>query len=175
MKAIIHPTSSSPTSASQFNIVTSPQAVAFDGQPCHGTTPDDLDLDAARRAFAGVRLESDDAKLVVTGILVRSGGACCPRMRDDPFRAPTAPHPLLPNSEIRCAPFLGTTKEEFLDRLDVDGTPIVLILEGWASIRSSLRTLPPSVNRRAAWRPGSPGSGRPGSTPFPRGSERWPG
>ncbi len=118
--------SNRPADASQrAELVRLALAIAFDRQPCLGTTERDLDLDAARRAFAERGRELHQAKLQGLGLLVRHGELLLPSngaMILFGCEAPRLAH--FPNSELRCARFLGTDKTEFLDRYDVEGTPL---------------------------------------------------
>lgn len=133
--------SNRPADASQrAELVRLAQAIAFDRQPCLGTTERDLDLDAARRVFSERGRELDQAKLQGLGLLVRHDGQLLPSngaMILFGREAPRLAH--FPNSELRCARFLGTDKNEFLDRYDVEGTPLEALRSVPAFVRRNTR------------------------------------
>lgn len=97
--------------------------LVFDQLPCTGTTLDDLDLDAARKAFAAVGRELDDAKLQSLGLVCLYGAELVPSNGGMIlFGRPIARSRFFPDAQVRCARFLGPDKVEFLDRLDIEGT-----------------------------------------------------
>lgn len=101
------------------------QAVAFDRQPCLGAGVDDLDLETAREAFARRGRELDQGKLLGLGLLVRHGEQVLPsNAAMILFGREAARLGHFPNSEVRCARFVGVDRTEFLDRYDVEGTPL---------------------------------------------------
>ncbi len=97
--------------------------LAFDQEPCAGTTLRDLDLDAARKAFAAVGRELDEAHLESLGVVCRRGAEMVPSNGGVIlFGRSEARHRYFPDAQVRCALFRGTTKARFIDRKDVEGT-----------------------------------------------------
>ncbi len=97
--------------------------LAFDQEPCAGTTLRDLDIDAAREAFAAVGRELDEAKLESLGVVCRRGAETVPSNGGVIlFGRAEARHRHFPDAQVRCALFRGTTKARFIDRKDVEGT-----------------------------------------------------
>ena len=95
-------------------------AQAWDERPCPGATVDDLDRDAVDRAFAAVDRSVDDAALETLKIVVRHGDVRVPSNGGVVlFGTADARLRLTPGARFRCARFLGGTKDEILDRLDV--------------------------------------------------------
>ncbi len=97
--------------------------LVFDQLPCIGTHLDDLDLEAARKAFAAIGRELDDAKLQSLGLVSLYGAELVPSNGGMIlFGRPIARNRFFSDAQVRCARFLGPDKVEFLDRLDVEGT-----------------------------------------------------
>ena len=95
-------------------------ALAFDARPCHGASLDDLDLRAVEAAFGAVTRRVDEAALETLNLIVRHGDHRIPSNGGIIlFGTPAARGHHFPQARFRCARFLGTTKEEILDRLDV--------------------------------------------------------
>ena len=113
---------------------------AFDRQPCPACILDDLDLDAAERAFARVGRQIDEAKLESLDVLVRHGGHLVPSNGGMIlFGKETARRGVFPGAQVRCARFLGTDKVDFLDRLDIEGTVLQAVAEVPKFIRRNSR------------------------------------
>ena len=95
-------------------------AQAWDERPCPGSTLDDLDAEAVDRAFGAVDRRVDSAALETLKIVVRHGDLRVPSNGGVVlFGTADARQRLVPGARFRCARFLGTTKDEILDRLDV--------------------------------------------------------
>ncbi len=106
------------------------QRLAFDQEPCGGTTLRDLDLDAAREAFATVGRELDEAKLESLGVVCRRGAEIVPSNGGVIlFGRGAARRRYFPDAQARCALFRGTTKARFIDRKDIDGTVLDALYE----------------------------------------------
>ncbi len=113
---------------------------SFDRLPCIGTTIDDLNLPNIEKAFSRVGRQIDQAKLESLGVLapyagslaVSNGGLILfgkegPRLRH------------FPDARVSCARFLRTSKAEFLDRLDIEGTILDAVTEVPKFIRRNTR------------------------------------
>lgn len=102
----------------------------FDKAPCDNTSEEDLDLALIHKTFAKHHIEIDTAKLLSIGILVRkgkrivltNGGMIL-------FGKPEAKAQYFPFAEVRCARFAGTTRAEFVDRLEIEGGILAAIEE----------------------------------------------
>ncbi|MBI4706194.1 MAG: putative DNA binding domain-containing protein [Deltaproteobacteria bacterium] len=104
--------------------------LAFDQAPCLGAEIDDLDIDAARKAFERVGHPIDLAKLQGLGVLIRYGKDRVPSNGGVIlFGRDEARARFLPDAQVRCARFRGPEKVHFLDRLDVEGSVLGAIEE----------------------------------------------
>jgi len=93
---------------------------SFDQLPCSGTSPDDLDLLAIRRWFAGKDHSVDAAAQESLGLLVRHGSGRVPSNGGlILFGDAQVRQRCFPDARVSCARFLGSDKTEFLDRQDV--------------------------------------------------------
>lgn len=102
----------------------------FDKAPCDNTSENDLDMALIHQTFAKHHLEIDTAKLLSIGILTHKGKKIVatnggmilfgkPEVREQHF----------PFAEVRCARFAGTTRAEFIDRLEIEGSILAAIEE----------------------------------------------
>lgn len=95
----------------------------FDKIPCDNTSESDLDMDLIHSIFAKHRTQIDTSKLLSLGILVQkgrrivatNGGVLL-------FGKPEIRQKFFPFSEVKCARFAGTTRAEFIDRLEIEGS-----------------------------------------------------
>ncbi len=94
------------------------EGISFDEMPMPDLSIDDLDLDAARRAFAGVR-ELNEQALITLKLLVRDQGKTVPSKggmllfgRDRTFH--------FPDCWVQCGRFIGTDKARIFDHIDID-------------------------------------------------------
>ena len=114
--------------------------LVFDRLPCVGTELDDLDMEAARRAFQGVDRQIDATKLESLGVLTRHGRHLLPSNGGIIlFGRPEIRRQFFPDARVRCARFAGTDKVEFLDRLDLESTVLDAIEEVPRFIRRNTR------------------------------------
>lgn len=101
----------------------------FDKMPCDNVTEDDLDKKLIQKVFAK-NFEIDTAKLISIGILTKKGKRIVatnggvilfgkPEIRQEHFSF----------AEVRCARFEGTTRAEFIDRLNIEGGILAAIDE----------------------------------------------
>lgn len=103
-------------------------AQAWDERPCNGATLDDLDTGAAEAAFEAVGRRVDAAALESLKLVVRHGDQKVPSNGGIVlFGTVDARQRLVPGARFRCARFLGTTKDEILDRLDVADTVLAAL------------------------------------------------
>jgi predicted HTH transcriptional regulator len=94
-------------------------AQAFDERPCLGASLEDLDADAAHRAFTEVGREVGPADLETLKLVVRHGDDRIPSNGGIIlFGTGEARGRCFPEARFRCARFLGADKAEILDRLD---------------------------------------------------------
>lgn len=94
----------------------------FDKIPCDNTTESDLDMDLIHRTFAKHHIQIDTAKLLSIGILVQKGKrVVASNAGVILFGKPDVRQQFFPFAEVRCARFAGTTRAEFIDRLDIEG------------------------------------------------------
>ena len=114
--------------------------LAFDQLPCLGADLADLDLEAAQRAFAAVGRDIDPARLESLGVLVRYGKNLLPSNGGVIlFGRQGSRQRLFPDSQVRCARFVGPNKAEFLDRLDIEGSVLEALEETPRFIRRNAR------------------------------------
>jgi|GEM_PF-195529 len=114
--------------------------LAFDQLPCAGAELGDLDQEAAQRAFTSVGRDVDTARLESLGVLVRYGRNLLPSNGGMIlFGREEARQRFFPDAHVRCARFVGTTKAEFLDRLDVEGSVLTALEETPRFIRRNAR------------------------------------
>jgi len=102
----------------------------FDKTPCDNVTEDDLDKELIRKTFSNHNVSVDTSKLLSIGILVQkgkrtlasNGGVIL-------FGKPDIQQNYFPYAEVRCARFAGTSRAEFIDRLNIEGGILAAIEE----------------------------------------------
>ena len=95
---------------------------SFDKTPCDNVTESDLDKERIKTIFANRGRVIDTAKLISIGILTKkgrrvvatNGGVIL-------FGNPDVRETYFPYAEVRCARFKGTSRSEFIDRLNIEG------------------------------------------------------
>lgn len=113
---------------------------AFDERPCLGTTAEDLDMDAIDRAFGQVGRVVDGSVLETLKLLVRHGDDRVPSNGGIIlFGTQRARAVYFPEARLRCARFVGTTKAEFLDQLDPEGSIPDALAEAERFVRRNTR------------------------------------
>lgn len=94
----------------------------FDKAACDNSSEDDLDIALIHKTFEQHHIVIDTAKLLSIGILTRkgkrvvvtNGGMIL-------FGKQEARERYFPYAEVRCARFAGTSRAEFIDRLEIEG------------------------------------------------------
>jgi len=93
------------------------EGISFDEMPMPELSIDDLDLDAARRSFAGIR-DLNEQALLTLKLLVRDQGKTIPSKggmllfgRDRTFH--------FPDCWIQCGRFIGTDKARIFDHIEI--------------------------------------------------------
>jgi ATP-dependent DNA helicase RecG len=112
----------------------------FDKIPCNTTTIEDLDESSISKVFAQKDIEMDISKLIGLNILTKKGrktvatnggvilfGKKDVRLNHFPF------------AEVKCARFAGTSRAEFIDQADIQGTILNAIEEVPKFIRRNTR------------------------------------
>lgn len=102
----------------------------FDKVPCDNTSESDLDMDLIRNVFSKRDIQIDTSKLLSIGILAHkgkrivatNGGVIL-------FGKHEIRQQCFPFAEVKCARFAGTTRAEFIDRLDIEGSILSAIDE----------------------------------------------
>lgn len=94
----------------------------FDKAPCDNSSETDLDMALIHKTFAKHHTEIDTAKLLSLGILAHKGKRIVATNGGMIlFGKSEAREQYFPFAEVRCARFAGTTRAEFIDRLELDG------------------------------------------------------
>ena len=94
----------------------------FDKIPCDNTAESDLDMELIYKTFAKRNIEIDTAKLLSIGILAQKGKrVVVTNAGVILFGKPEVRQRFFPFAEVRCARFAGTTRAEFIDRLEIEG------------------------------------------------------
>lgn len=102
----------------------------FDKIPCDHTSESDLDMDLIHRTFAKHHIEIDTSKLLSIGILAQKGKrVVATNAGVILFGKPEIRQKFFPFSEVKCARFAGTTRAEFIDRLEIEGSILAAIDE----------------------------------------------
>lgn len=115
-------------------------AQAFDERPCLGTSLGDVDLKAVEDAFSSVGRDIGNADLETLGILVRHGDERVPSNGGIIlFGSEAVRSRLFPAARFRCARFVGTSKANILDRLDIEGSVLAALAEVPRFIRRNTR------------------------------------
>lgn len=102
----------------------------FDKTPCDHVTEKDLNKALIKQVFSNKKFKIDTEKLLSLGILAKkgknifatNGGVIL-------FGNPEVRQKYFPFAEVRCARFAGTTRAEFIDRLNIEGGIIEAIDE----------------------------------------------
>ena len=102
----------------------------FDKTPCDQVTEADLDSALIQTTFANHAFEVDTTKLISLGILTHKG-KCLVATNGGVilFGKPMIRLQYFPFAEVRCARFRGTTKAEFIDQLNIQGSILQAIEE----------------------------------------------
>lgn len=103
---------------------------SFDSMPCDHVTEADLDMSRIEAIFAKHKRSIDTEKLMSLGLLVKkgkqlvatNGGVIL-------FGLPHVREKFFPYAEVRCARFQGTSRAEFIDRLNISGGILSAITE----------------------------------------------
>lgn len=102
----------------------------FDSAPCDKTMEEDLDKALIQKTFAKHDRIIDTAKLRSIGILVQQGKRLLASNAGIIlFGNKQARQTYFPFAEVRCARFAGTTRAEFIDRLEIEGSILAAIDE----------------------------------------------
>lgn len=102
----------------------------FDNIPCDNTSESDLDIDLINKTFAKHHIQIDTAKLLSIGILAQKGKRIfATNAGVILFGKPAIREKFFSFAEVRCARFAGTTRAEFIDRLDIEGGILAAIDE----------------------------------------------
>ena len=116
---------------------------SFDQLPCLNADISDLDMDKIKRIFAKKSKEIDENKLISLGILVphpqNSKKMVCSNGGVILFGKDSLRERHFPNSQVRCARFLGIDKLEFVDQYDVEGSILDAMEEVPKFIRRNTR------------------------------------
>ncbi|OIP49444.1 MAG: hypothetical protein COX17_09500 [Deltaproteobacteria bacterium CG23_combo_of_CG06-09_8_20_14_all_60_8] len=115
--------------------------LSFDLTPCPDLSPDDLEIEKAKKLFASGKMVLDDAKLASLAIVVPFAGRMVPSLGGVIlFGSDAARLTVCPDARVSCARFRGNDKTEFLDSLDIEGTVLDAIVEVPRFIRRNTRT-----------------------------------
>lgn len=102
----------------------------FDKSPCDNATEIDLDKQLIQTVFSKQDFIIDTAKLLSLGILIRKGKRIVASNGGIIlFGNPEIRQMHFPFAEVRCARFAGTTRAEFIDRLNIEGSILRAINE----------------------------------------------
>jgi ATP-dependent DNA helicase RecG len=102
----------------------------FDKAPCDNSSETDLDMFLIHKTFAKSHTEIDTAKLLSIGILTHKGKRIVATNGGIIlFGKAEVREKYFPFAEVRCARFVGTTRAEFIDRLEIDGGILAAIEE----------------------------------------------
>jgi ATP-dependent DNA helicase RecG len=102
----------------------------FDKAPCDNTSEADLDLGLIHEVFAKRGINIDTSKLLSIGILTQKGKKIVATNGGIIlFGKPEIRQQFFPFAEIKCARFAGTTRAEFIDRLEIEGSILSAIDE----------------------------------------------
>lgn len=112
----------------------------FDRTPCDHATEKDLDERLIKRIFANRKFNINTEKLLSLGILAKKGkNVLATNGGVILFGNPEIRQKYFPFAEVRCARFAGTTRAEFIDRLNIEGGIIGAIEEVPKFIRRNAR------------------------------------
>ena len=113
---------------------------SFDKTPCDNVAESDLDMDRIKSIYSKRGRSIDAEKLISIGILTKkgrhivatNGGVIL-------FALPHIRERYFPYAEVRCARFKGTSRSEFIDRLNIDGGILSAIDEAAKFIRRNTK------------------------------------
>lgn len=102
----------------------------FDKAPCDNTGEKDLNMQLVQQTLSNSKVSINTGKLLSLGLLAHkgkrviatNGGVIL-------FGKPEILHEYFPFAQVRCARFAGTTRAEFIDRLDIEGSILKAIAE----------------------------------------------
>lgn len=95
---------------------------SFDKQPCDHVKESDLDMDRIRRVYKKQGRVIDTQKLISVGILTKKNGRVVATNGGVIlFGLPEVREQYFPYAEVRCARFEGSSRSEFIDRLNIEG------------------------------------------------------
>ena len=103
---------------------------SFDKAPCNGVTETELDKRLIQSVYAERGSVIDTSKLMSIGILTKKG-RCQVATNGGVilFGLPAVRETYFPYAEVRCARFKGTSRAEFIDRLNIEGSILTAIDE----------------------------------------------
>lgn len=102
----------------------------FDKIPCDNTSESDLDMDLIHSIFSKHPTQIDTSKLLSIGILAQKGKRIVATNGGMIlFGRPEIRQRFFPFAEVKCARFAGTTRAEFIDRLEIEGSILSAIDE----------------------------------------------
>jgi ATP-dependent DNA helicase RecG len=97
--------------------------ISFDQLPCSDIDINGLDMNRIKKAFSNVGRKVDQSKLETLGILVPyAGKLVCSNGGLILFGIDHLRERYFPNAKVRCARFQGTSRVEFIDQYDSEGT-----------------------------------------------------
>lgn len=104
-------------------IIRASQHPFFDSSPCDNVTEKELVLEKIEAIFNRRDTPLNNSKLLNIGLLVKKGRRLIATNAGVIlFGSPAVRHQYFPFAEVRCARFAGTSKEEFIDRLNIEGS-----------------------------------------------------
>ena len=114
--------------------------ISFDQLPCPTVDLKGLDMDRVKQAFSSVGRKVDQNKLETLGVLVPySGKLVCSNGGLILFGKDQVREKYFPNAKVRCARFQGTSKVNFIDQYDGEGTIIEAMVDIPNFIRRNIR------------------------------------
>jgi ATP-dependent DNA helicase RecG len=102
----------------------------FDASPCDHTVEKDLDKNLIKKTFSEHNFTINTEKLLSLGVLIKKGkNIVASNGGVILFGNPEIRQTYFPFAEVRCARFAGTSRAEFIDRLNIDGSILKAIDE----------------------------------------------
>lgn len=112
----------------------------FDKAPCANTGEKDLDMQLIQQTFPNIKFSISTEKLLSLGVLTHKGKRIVATNGGIIlFGKPEILHEYFPFAQVRCARFAGTTRAEFIDRLNIEGSILHAIDEVPKFIRRNTR------------------------------------
>jgi ATP-dependent DNA helicase RecG len=103
---------------------------SFDKQPCDHVKEIDLDMDRIKTIYKKSGRVIDTQKLMSVGILTKKNGLLLATNGGVIlFGSPIIREQYFPYAEVRCARFQGSSRSEFIDRLNIEGGILAAIDE----------------------------------------------